>query len=135
MDILELIPQRHPMVMVDSFDGIDSEGVTHTTLAVRTDNLFLEDEWLTECGLIEHIAQSAAARIGYLAYQRNEPIRIGYIGSVDGLRVERLPQLGQTMKSEVRVVQEVFQVTLIEATTSIDGEQIASCRMKIFLEQ
>mgnify|MGYP003295468447 FL=1 len=135
MDILELIPQRPPMVLVDTFEGIDAEGVARTTLEVRSDNLFLEDDRLTECGLTEHIAQSAAARIGYLFRKRGDEVPIGFIGSVNNLVVEQLPAVGMRLYTAVRVVQEVFNVTLIEAETATETETVARCKMKIFLQQ
>lgn len=135
MDILELIPQRPPMVLVDTFEGIDAEGMAHTTLEVRSDNLFLEEDRLTECGLTEHIAQSAAARIGYLFRKRGEEVPIGFIGSVNNLVVEQLPEVGVRLYTAVRVVQEVFNVTLIEAETATETETVARCKMKIFLQQ
>ena len=72
--ITELIPQRPPMVMVDRFEGIDAEDQSHTSLTVREDNLFVEEGALTECGLIEHMAQSAAARVGWRCREAGEKV-------------------------------------------------------------
>ena len=58
--ILNLIPQRPPIVMVDSFFGFE-ENRSYSGLTVTTDNLFCEAGRLQEPGIIEHIAQSAAA--------------------------------------------------------------------------
>lgn len=132
--IEELIPQRHPIVMVDALERIE-EGVSYTTLEVREENLFVEQGHMSECGLIEHVAQSAAARIGYLFLQRGERVPIGYIGSVNHLRLERQPNVGEQLTTSIRILQEVFQVSLIEATVQSGEEQIATMRMKIFLEQ
>ena len=64
-EILGLIPQRAPIVMVDRFLGLE-DGISTTCLEVRADNIFCNDGCLNECGVIEHIAQSAAARVGHI---------------------------------------------------------------------
>lgn len=132
--IEELIPQRAPIVMVDRLTSIE-EGVSYTELEVRADNLFVERGVLSECGLIEHIAQSAAARIGYLFRTRGEAVPIGYIGSVNQFALGRLPRVGERLTTSIRVLQEVYQVSLVEAEVRSGEEVVASSRMKIFLEQ
>lgn len=132
-NILELIPQRSPIVMVDEFLGIDNE-VSRTRFTVCSDNIFVDNDEFSECGLIEHIAQSAAARVGYIYRSRNLPVPIGYIGSVNHFIISRKPKVGEVINTTVKIVQEVFNITLIQACCHIDGEEIASCRMKIFLE-
>jgi predicted hotdog family 3-hydroxylacyl-ACP dehydratase len=71
--ILELIPQRAPIVMVNEFVGIEGN-VSRTRFAVYNENIFVDNGCLSECGLIEHIAQSAAARVGYIFKSNNQPI-------------------------------------------------------------
>ncbi len=132
--IEELIPQRAPIVMVDRLTSIE-EGVSYTELEVRADNLFVERGVLSECGLIEHIAQSAAVRIGYLFRMRGEAVPIGYIGSVNQFALGRLPRVGERLTTSIRVLQEVYQVSLVEAEVCSGDEVVASSRMKIFLEQ
>ncbi len=132
--ILELIPQRAPIVMVDRFLGLDDTGVSTTEFTVQADNLFVDEGLFSECGIIEHIAQSAAARVGFLFRQRAEAVPLGYIGSVNDLCIERLPRIGDTLHTTIRVVQEVSPITLIEAVCRIGEYPVATCRLKIFLE-
>ena len=133
MEVAELIPQRPPIVLVDRFLGLE-EGVSRTCFAVAADCLFVDGGRMTECGLIEHMAQSAAARVGFLCKEQGRAVPIGYIGAVNDLRVERLPQVGELLSTEIRVVQEVFGISLIEAVCRAGDRAVASCRMKIFLE-
>lgn len=133
MDILDLIPQRAPLVMVDTFLGIE-EGVSHTEFNVHEDNIMVENGVLSECGLIEHIAQSAAARVGYIFKSQDMDVPIGYIGAVNKFSVETLPPVGSLINTEVKVLQEVGGISLIEAVCKVAGECIAGCRMKIFLD-
>lgn len=131
--IEELIPQRKPIVMVDRLTKID-EGVSYTEFEVRADNLFVERGVLGECGLVEHMAQSAAARIGYLFRTKGEAVPIGYIGSVNRFVLHRLPRVGEQLTTTLRILQEVYQVSLVEAEVRVGDEVVATTRMKIFLE-
>lgn len=131
-NILDLIPQRPPIVMVDSFLGI-SDNISRTCFTVTEENIFVNDGIFSECGLIEHIAQSAAARVGYVFKGRDERIPIGYIGSINDFKFVALPVVGDRIETEVEVIQEVFNITLIQARCFIGNNMAASCRMKIFL--
>ena len=130
--IIDLIPQRDPIVMVDEFIGIEGN-VSKTRFTVYEENIFVDDNRLSECGLIEHIAQSAAARVGYVCRQNNQPIPIGYIGSVNNFELVEFPNVGENILTTIEIVQEVFNITLIKACCYIDDKEIASCKMKIFL--
>lgn len=132
--ILKLIPQRPPIVMVDRFFGIE-ENRSYSGLTVTADNLFCQAGKLQEAGLIEHIAQSAAARIGFIYTQQSEQVPLGFIGSVDKLKIHSLPDVGTELFTEITVVQEVFDITLIAAEVKDGEELIAECRMKIFIKK
>lgn len=132
-NILDLIPQRTPIVMVDEFLGMDNN-VSRTRFTVYNDNIFVSNGEFSECGLIEHIAQSAAARVGYIFKSKNLPIPIGYIGSINNFVIYQNPKVGEAINTTIEIIQEVFNITLIQAYCHIDGKEIASCRMKIFLE-
>ena len=132
--ILGLIPQRPPIVMVDSFFGIE-ENCSYSGLTVTPDNIFCEAGKLQEPGIIEHIAQSAAARIGFIYTRQGAQVPLGFIGSVDKLSIYDLPEVGMKLFTEITVVQEVFDITLIAAQVKADEKLIAECRMKIFIKK
>lgn len=133
-DILQLIPQREPMVMVDSFFGV-ADRDSFSALTVTEDNLFCENGKLTEEGIIEHFAQSAAARIGYLFVQKNEVVPIGFIGAVSKFTLHNLPKIGEEIKTVVSVVQEVGNITLARVRSWIDDKPVAEGELKIYLNR
>lgn len=122
------------MVEVDDFYGIEDTRAL-CGLTVRADNLLLDGDHLSEAGLLEHMAQSAAARAGYLAVSRGEEIRLGFIGSVNSASFERLPRIGEYITTTVEVLETVMNIALITVASRVDNELIAECRMKIFTEQ
>ncbi len=133
IDILTLIPQRRPFVLVDrllSFNEIESS----TDLVIREDNLFCKDGMFLETGIMENIAQTCAARIGYInMYHKNESVKIGVIGSIKDLIIKKLPEVGSRLITKVKVISEVFAITLVEAEVYNNDELIAKCEMKISL--
>lgn len=133
-EIFKLIPQRPPMVMVDCFCGMEKD-ISYSGLTVSAGNLFCRDGALQETGMIEHIAQSAAARIGYIYKLRQEPVPLGFIGSVEKMKINRLPSVGAELQTSITIVQEVFDITLITAQVKENDELLAECRMKIYLKK
>ena len=132
-NIIDLIPQRAPIVMVEEFLGIE-ENVSKTRFTIKEDNIFVDNDTLSECGLIEHIAQSAAARVGHIFSTLNRPIPIGYIGSVNDFAISTHPKVGDIVYTTIEVIQEVFNITLIRAVCVVNDAEIATCKMKIFLD-
>ncbi len=137
-EILEFIPQRAPIVMVDEFFGVDVDGVlSESGLRVSEDNLFYDAEMdsLSDCGVIEHIAQSAALRMGYIYRSNGKDVPLGFIGSVNKLKIFELPRVGERIRTQIRVEQEVMNITLISAESRVADRMVAECRMKIFLQE
>lgn len=128
----ELIPQRPPFVMIDRL--LLSDAVYSVTeLEVRNDNIFVEDERLTASGLIENIAQTCAARIGYINLNNGDTVKIGVIGSISNLNVTRTPKVGEKLTTTIQLLEEVFNVTMVLASIKIGEEEIVSANMKIAL--
>lgn len=132
IDILSLIPQRRPFVMVDRLTAF-SETLSTGELTITGDNLFCRDNVLTETGIMENIAQTCAARIGYINMTNSESVKIGVIGAIKNLRIFGLPKVGDTITTTVKVVCEVLAITMVTAEVRCGDTLIASCEMKISL--
>ena len=130
----EIIPQRPPFVMIDALVHYD-EVTTRTRMQIGTDNIFVENAKLTEAGIMENIAQTCAARMGYInkCISETGKIKLGFIGAIKNLVIEELPKIGDTLNTAIEVVSEVFALTLVNAKVEVDGRIIASCEMKISL--
>ena len=132
--VFQLIPQRAPIVMIDGFKGFRDD-VSLTSLNISEDNIFVHNGCFIESGVIEHVAQSAAARVGYLAHQNKKEIPLGFSGSVDKFEFVELPTVGDVLNTEISIVQEIFDITLIHAKVFNRDKMIASGNMKIFLQK
>ena len=135
IDILELLPQRPPFVMIDTLEYCDRE-TTITNFKTQSQNIFCNDGMLSESGVIENIAQSCAARMGYInKYINKENIHLGFIGAIRNLEIFRLPKAGEQLRTEIKVLEEIFHMTLVKATVSSQDEVISSCEMKISISE
>jgi predicted hotdog family 3-hydroxylacyl-ACP dehydratase len=131
INILKLIPQQPPFVMVDRLLYTEHQ-TTKTAFTVREDNIFVDSGVLAEAGLIENIAQTCAARVGNMGSEtESNSVKIGFIGVIRNLEIARLPKVGETIVTQVNLVDEVFHITLVNATVSIEDEIVTSCEMKI----
>jgi hypothetical protein len=132
-DVLKLIPQRPPIVMVDKLIfAADKKTVSGFT--IKADNIFMKNGIFQEPGIIENIAQSAALGVGYVCSTKNEKVPLGFIGAVKNLMIFELPKVGDEITTEIQVDYEVFEATLITGKVYCFGRLMAQCEMKIFLK-
>jgi 3-hydroxymyristoyl/3-hydroxydecanoyl-(acyl carrier protein) dehydratase len=132
--VLNLIPQKPPMAMVDGLLASDEEK-TVATLTITAENLFTEDGVFTEPGLIEHIAQTAALRSGYRASLSNEEPPVGFIGSVKRMKIFLLPKVGDTLVTTMTVVMNMENISIIKGEVLVNGKPVAEGEMNIFLQE
>lgn len=132
IDILTLIPQRPPFVMVDRLLHYDPVH-TVTSYIVPAAGIFVEQGRLTPPGIAENIAQTCAARMGYINLQAGQTVKLGVIGAIRNLVFHSLPSVGATLTTRITLLEEVFQMTLVDAEVRADDILVATARMKIAL--
>ena len=132
--ILLLIPQRPPFVMIDKL-LFSNEHATQSSFRVTADNIFVINGTFSEAGLMENIAQTAAARVGYIAKLENNTAGIGFIGLVKNLEIMGLPIINDNLITEIKVENQIFDVTVITGTVKCNNALVAQCEMKIFINK
>ena len=130
-NILSIIPQGQPFVMIDELVTCDAIK-SCTTLLIAAENVLVCNGQLSEAGLIENIAQTAAAGAGYMAKSNGAQIAIGYIGAIKNLEIMALPNVGDVIKTEVAITNNIFDVTIVSGKVECKGLILAKCEMKIF---
>lgn len=134
IDIHELLPQQEPFVMIGKLIHFD-QTLTVTETLVQEENIFVDGGQFSAAGLMENIAQTCAARIGYAnKYILKKDIQLGFIGAVRNFEVKALPKVGDTLVTRVEVKEEIFGMTLAYATIECDGEVLVSTEMKIAIK-
>jgi len=131
-ELLQLIPQAAPMVMIDTLSGCDEKS-THTQLTVREDNIFFADDRLQEAALIENMAQTAAARAGFFAKQKQLPVRKGFIGAIKNAEIFFLPKANDMLETSLVLTAEIGDVSVVQCQISVGKKSCAKAEFKIFL--
>ena len=132
-NILSLIPQRPPFIMIDKLLYC-GEKISRSALLISDDNIFVEKGEFREPGLVENIAQTAAARAGYISQKENKQVLTGYIGSIKNLEIHALPKTGDELVTQITIENQIFEVTLISGEITCNGKVMAQCEMKIFIK-
>lgn len=129
-DVLLLMPQRQPMVMVDRLMSVD-DTAAHTELLVREDNLFVRAGCLSTPGLLEHLAQSAAVMEGWHCRLNQRPVEMKYLCEIKNFTVRHLPKVGSLLQSTIEIKAHAGGILMVKCTTREDQEVIATGILKI----
>lgn len=129
-DVINWIPQREPFVFIDAIEDVNE---THavTRLSISADCPLVQNGVLPLAGLMENAAQTCAARAGWVQKRQGDAVKKGYIGAVKEMAVSRFPQVGETLRTEANLIQEVMNISLIECTIRIEDEVIATTTLKL----
>lgn len=131
IDIHTLLPQQEPFVMIDRLRHFSMD-IVSTSFSIRQDNLFVDQDTLSAGGLLENIAQTCAARIGYInKYILHKGIQPGVIGAIRNTEVISQPRVGDTIITEIVIKEEAFGMSLAEATVKLGKKILLTTEIKI----
>ena len=122
------------MIMIDEIVDVGKSGIT-TKFLIDKGNIFCHNGIFREPGIIENIAQTAAARVGFICERENREVPLGFIGSVKDLVIHQLPAAGDILKTDVTIEHEVFNATIIRGKIYCRDNILAQCEMKIFIQE
>ena len=135
IDVHVLLPQQEPFVMIGTLVHFDKT-LTVTETEVKKSNIFVDDDCFSASGLMENIAQTCAARIGYVnKYILKKGIQLGFIGAVRNFEVIDLPHVGDIIMTRVEVKEEVFGMTLAEASVTCGDKVLVTSEIKIAVKE
>lgn len=124
INIENLIPQKHPFVMVDKMYSF-SEKTLEAGLKIQKENIFCDGHNFVESGLIEHMAQTVALHKGYDFFLKKEKPPIGFIGSLKNIQIFELPKIGDQIITEITIVNEFDGFTMVDVVTKKQNNIIA----------
>ena len=132
--ILDYIPQREPMVLISRIYKCDERSIV-TGFDITDSHILNQSNKLTESGIIENMAQTAASMAGFVAVKNGTKPVLGFIGNIKNLVINFLPPSGNELYTEVITKTQVMNVSIIEAYSYSNNELVATCEMKIFLQE
>lgn len=132
ISLKDLLPQKPPFIMIDRLVSSD-DTYSVAELEIREDNVFFDNGCLLASGLVENIAQTCAAGIGFKNISKGGSVKLGVIGAVSNFNVTRLPRKGERITTTVKFVEEVFQMTMFDAVVSCGETKLAKATIKTAL--
>ena len=132
--ILQYIPQRPPIVLISRIYKCDETSVV-TGFDIVNEHILTQNGKLTESGIVENMAQSAASMAGFEAVINKSQPRVGFIANIKNLVINFLPEVGNEVLTQIKTKTQVMNVSIIEANSYCNNELIATCEMKIFLQE
>lgn len=122
------------MLMLDRLISADEKSAS-TSLLIRKDNIFVTEGRLNAYALIEVMAQTCAAQLGYadVYVNRKKDVRIGYIGSVKRMQIEASPRVGESLRTRMEVVEDFGDLKLVTAESYVNNRRIAVAELTIAL--
>ncbi len=104
INIHDFLPHRFPMLMVDELLHMDTESVT-SSFCIREENVFVEDGFFNEAGLIENAAQTCSSIVAqrFYTHSTDTPL-IGFISSIKKVKVYQLAKVGSELITKSKLM-------------------------------
>jgi 3-hydroxyacyl-[acyl-carrier-protein] dehydratase len=131
-EIINYIPQRDPFIAVHDILQATDE-FAETQFEVLSESIFVTNGLFREPGLLENIAQTAAAQMGYICKKKGLSVPLGYIANIKNLSVFSLPSIGSVLTTTIEVTNRVLNVILLDGVVRSNGATVCQCEMRIFI--
>jgi len=127
-----VIPHRPPILSIDRIlpcggDRAAAEGDV-------AEGPLLQEGELWEGALIEGMTQTAAVLLQARLGEEGLRLSKGVLAGIRGLRIERRPRRGETVRYDVEVIRILFPFSLVSCEARCGDDRIARGEMKFFVE-
>ncbi|WP_224995970.1 hypothetical protein [Cesiribacter sp. SM1] len=132
--LFDYIPQRPPFVLVDT---LYEKGALHVQsgFSIKADHPMVQQGVLTEGGLVENIAQTAALFAGVRFVDQGLPVPVGYIAGIKELEIKSLPPVGSKIFTTTTLTHDLMNIQVVEGNIFDEQDQlIARCELRIFIK-
>jgi len=131
-EIIHYIPQRDPFIAVHDLVQASDKFAT-TQFEVLPESIFVTKGFFGEPGLLENMAQTAAAQMGFACEEKGLPVPLGYLASIKNLNVFSLPPIGSVLTTSIQITNQVLNVILLEGIVRVRGTIVCQGEMRIFV--
>ncbi|UTW63658.1 hypothetical protein KFE98_05795 [bacterium SCSIO 12741] len=107
--VVDLLPHQPPFLQISSLTLMEAEEAI-TTLEVKEDNVMVCQGQLTEPGLLENMAQTAALSAGYSYFIQNQGKLVdyqpplGYLGAIKKVEFHELPSVNESIETHTTII-------------------------------
>lgn len=132
MMIETLLPHRAPMLLLETFTGC-TDTTASATACFAADHFAVADGKVLEPALVECVAQTVAAAMGYRARGQAGPPRIGMLTIVSDFQIHSRPPAGQQLQIEARELRRLGPMLMVAGTITCNGQLIASGNLTLYV--
>lgn len=144
IDIQHFLPHRKPMLMVDTILQISSEKVT-TVFKIEEDNIFIENGFFAEVGLIENAAQTCSSIVARAFFEdsdienKNNVNVLGFISAIRTLKIHALPKSGNEIMTKSFLISkyntELYTTCLMDCKIFCGEELLLEGEINLFIQE
>lgn len=144
IDIKKYLPHRSPMLMVDLILVMDDIKV-ETIFEIKEEVIFIQNGVLTEIGLIENAAQTCSSVVAkdYFVDENNrdksEVNVVGFISAIKTLKIHKLPNVGETIKTFAilvsKFVSSEYSLCTMDCKTFHNEDLLLEGEINLFIQE
>ena len=123
------IPQTDPFVMVDNLLYADGRDI-RSDFFIQADNIFVDNNELSELALIENIAQSGAAGLSVIKYGESGKIE-GFLGGIKNLKLYKRPAILETIETHLQILAELGNMFRLRGQCYHGDERLIECEITV----
>ena len=138
--IQQFLPHRQPMLFVDTIILIETNYV-EAIYTIKSGQLFLQNDYFSEIGLIENMAQVCSSIIGQKYFIDDDLQKgdlIGYISTIKTCTIYNLPKINQTILTKAKLLEvfdyEDYAISTMETQVFIDDKVYATATLNLLLQ-
>jgi predicted hotdog family 3-hydroxylacyl-ACP dehydratase len=132
-DILNLIPHRPPMVMIDSVEET-GEASVRAAKTFAPGDFGTDGEQVIEPVLVECLAQAVAAIQGIEARKTGNAPAAGMLVGIDGFEIKNTAVTGIPIEITVEITRKFGPFAFAEGALAQDGKTLAHGSLKFYIE-
>lgn len=143
LDISKFLPHQKPILMVDKVLSIDNNHVI-TSFEIKYDCIFVQNDTLSEVGLIENVAQTCSSIVGRSYFEKddlegNKNKIIGFISSLKNVEVNQCPSVGESIKTKANLITRYdgvnYKISTMQCSIFHDEKELLSCEINLFIQE
>ena len=122
-EIVNLLPQKPPMIMVDAYYGVINEEA-YTSLYIKKDNILVEGEYFTELGILDFLAQSGILQMNEMSVHVDflKEEKVGIITQFKQFFFYNTLKVGETIYGKVKKTFSNGYISNLEVTAFHENE-------------
>lgn len=144
VNINDFLPHRAPMLMVDVLEEITATSVI-SVFKIKEDNVFVENNYFSEVGLIENAAQTCSSIVGQTFFiteenEIKEDVKlVGFISGIKKASVFMLPKVNDTIKTTATLISRFdtddYSICTMKCVTSQNENLLLEAEINLFIQE